>query len=344
MCRTRAVVLAALVTCACGSGSSERPATPTAPTPSAPTVVALVLSSPALFTGVAQTVQIVATAQMSDSTEQVVTSEATWQSSSAEVATVSTGVVRAIAPGVAKITATFRERSAALEVVVPLIGGRQRTVRVLYVAPPGRDFQAHYRRALQEAFLNLQTWYREQMGGQVFGLQTLNVEECRLPHEEDYYLVSAFNKVHADTQHCGVPSPPFPFLNTWVLYVDLVTGCNDPTGGLGRGRQGLAILPRGDLQGLSREPVTSPCGPEPNYPLSRHLGASAHELGHALGLLHPPGCDQGLATCDRSALMFSGWSLYPNTYLTEDDKQQLRGSPYFTPNAMTTWDERGLPR
>ena len=32
--------------------------------------------------------------------------------------------------------------------------------------------------------------------------------------------------------------------------------------------------------------------------LGRWIGGLAHELGHALGLLHPPGCEEGLASCD----------------------------------------------
>ena len=35
-------------------------------------------------------------------------------------------------------------------------------------------------------------------------------------------------------------------------------------------------------------------------------GAVAHEIGRALGLPHPPGCNEDLDSCDWNALMTTG--------------------------------------
>ena len=78
------------------------------------------------------------------------------------------------------------------------------------------------------------------------------------------------------------------------------------------------------------------------------VGGLAHELGHAFELGHPPGCDEGLpqtakftyndgsfsseavnSVCDVYALMWLGfhWD-YPETYLTDADKEVLNASPF----------------
>ena len=54
-----------------------------------------------------------------------------------------------------------------------------------------------------------------------------------------------------------------------------------------------------------------------------YLGGTAHELAHAFGLDHPPGCDDGLPTCDWDALMHLGYNNYPDTYFTEMDIERL---------------------
>jgi hypothetical protein len=73
----------------------------------------------------------------------------------------------------------------------------------------------------------------------------------------------------------------------------------------------------------------SECGESFDFPVGRYIGGLGHELGHTFGLPHPPGCDDGLPTCDENALMWAGYVSYPDTYLRDDEKQMLLKSPYF---------------
>jgi uncharacterized protein YjdB len=66
-----------------------------------------------------ETAQFTATATLSNGTTQDVTSQATWQSSNAAVATVTpTGIVRSVAAGEADISATYSSVSGSRQVRV----------------------------------------------------------------------------------------------------------------------------------------------------------------------------------------------------------------------------------
>lgn len=164
---------------------------------------------------------------------------------------------------------------------------------------------------------------------------------------EDFYARGhAWQKVVEGVQHCA-PVGHWPgethdnpgSTTTWVIYPHVEEACDEyhqlgDTGHeLGRGGWGLTILGRDDVEGL-----TDPggeyyfCGEGPhNNSLTRWMGGLAHELTHALGVTdHPPGCDEGLPSCDYPALMSVGYTAYPDTYLRDDEKAILRGSPFIT--------------
>ena len=96
-------------------------------------------------------------------------------------------------------------------------------------------------------------------------------------------------------------------------------------GGLGAGTLGLTMMGGWDLYGLAT-PGFRQCGYETG--VDRWIGGLGHELGHALGLPHPPGCDDGSQPCDVHALMYLGYASWPHTYLRDDDMAVLRASPF----------------
>ena len=128
----------------------------------------------------------------------------------------------------------------------------------------------------------------------------------------------------------------------WAIWADVDTACK-PDGSTGTWEEGYDQFGRGGagvfmFGALDLEGVTDPkeffyCDEGP-YSAShgRAAGGIAHELGHALGLPHPPGCDDGLPSCDQEAMMQRGYATYPNTYLRDDDKATLRDSPFIKPH------------
>ena len=118
----------------------------------------------------------------------------------------------------------------------------------------------------------------------------------------------------------------------WVVYADVMEPCGESYS-LGRGGNGLTFMGAWDLEGLS-DPEWRHCS-NPAYGFNRWIGGLGHEIGHAFGLRHPPGCDSGDSSCDRSALMGAGYASWPNTYLRDDEKKILNDGPFMNLNLVT---------
>lgn len=93
------------------SGCDKQPTSPTGPPPAS-----LLVQGTAPTTG--GTSQFAAIAVTDQGVEVIVTTQATWQSSNPAVVTVDGGLVRAIAPGNAVLTATFRGVSGSMNLVI----------------------------------------------------------------------------------------------------------------------------------------------------------------------------------------------------------------------------------
>ena len=230
--------------------------------------------------------------------------------------------------------ATFLHRA-----LNPASSDPQPVVRVLYVVPADREFRSDYSEAIRRATEHVRWWYQQQLDGLTFSLASPVPEKCRMEQPHDFYVRWAWQRVLDGVQHCapvGYNSPDF----VWAIWADVDTACK-PDGSkgtweegydqFGRGGAGLFMFGALDLEGVTDPGEFFYCDEGP-YVSShgRAAGGIAHELGHALGLPHPPGCDEGLASCDQEAMMQRGYATYPNTYLRDDDKATLRASPFIT--------------
>ena len=206
------------------------------------------------------------------------------------------------------------------------LAATNKSIRFIYAVGSDRAFQSASAGGIRKAATDLQAWYPGQLGGKTILLNDPVVEKCVLPKPAAYYAGDSFNRVLTDVTVC-VPAmwndPNF----RWVIYADVDELCN--VGRLGLGGSGVTIMGHFDIAGLGGQRTqTGPCGDTFSFAFDRWTGGLGHELGHALGLPHPPGCDQSLSICDSNALMWAGFYNFPTTYLRDDDKATLNGSPF----------------
>ena len=307
-------------------------------------VVSLEVADIEPLTAVGETTQLSVRADYSDGSNQAVDAALVeWISSDLAVAGVSDGMVTAAGAGNATITAAYEQHSVEVAVSVRISVHDTGTVRLLYAAPAEREFRADYSEYFQHAMADLQSWYRQQLGGLTFSLYDAKPQECRLPEPLAYYGRHSWQRVLDGVQHCA-PVTEGTSTFVWVIYADVDNDCAadgskgeyaDGYDQLGRGGPGLTMLELYTTEGFGRlltgeERVSFYyCDEGPHeMTLGTAIGGLGHELGHALGLPHPPGCDQGLPSCDYEALMGSGNYTYPATYLRADHKEMLLRSPF----------------
>ena len=117
----------------CGSGLSRATPPSTPPSTPPPTVTSITVTPTTAVLNVNGTQQLHATANYSDRTTQDVTASASWTSSNSAVATVSNaGIVTAVAPGSATVTASDAGQTASAAITV---NAPQRVLTSISISP-----------------------------------------------------------------------------------------------------------------------------------------------------------------------------------------------------------------
>ncbi len=210
----------------------------------------------------------------------------------------------------------------------PPPAGTRYSTRFIYLVPSDRAISDTYTNSIKASALNLQNWFRNNTTpgsttGKTLILNTTIVEVYKTNHTAAWYNGSGasadfWNNALADgfALTGGRFSDPY---YRWIYYIDADSGPGQVIGGT----SGVALMARNDLLGLSGSSTDG-------TPVTRWIGGAGHEIGHSMGLPHPPGCEQNASTtlC-QTALMYLGYITYPNAILTDADRQTLNNLPFF---------------
>ena len=246
----------------------------------------------------------------------------------------STATIWAVDDGEADITFTAADndlsvsRDVQVTTTPPAVPTEPPSLRVIYAIPSDREWRQPYSDAIRLAIEAVQAWYLHQLQGHTFAIQARVPEVCHLPRPESWFNEypvgdwqnNAWARLREAILTCAPVEEGFDQDHAWLVYADILEEC-DPVHGtaLGRGWNGITMIGGQDLRTLT----------DPTYVVGPHcyggsfgrwFGGLAHELGHGFNLRHPPGCDEGLPTCDQRALMHGGLYSWPDTYLRAEDE------------------------
>ena len=199
-------------------------------------------------------------------------------------------------------------------------------LRFIYAAPSDRDFSDSAAAEIRGAALDFQEWLHRELDGYTFTIAGDLPQRCAMPQPHaHYYGGYTWPKVVTGLQDCAPVSRPSSgqdYSVVWVVFVDVEETCTPRQ--LNRGFPGLTLL------GLDLDVLRDCTHGVLPWVRERWSGRAAHEIGHALALLHPPGCRDipGTPCIGGDSLMWRGWANYPATHLTDRDKQALMLSPF----------------
>lgn len=205
------------------------------------------------------------------------------------------------------------------------------SVRVVYLVPADRKPRKDYAAAIEYACLHLQHWYWKQLDRErTFLLHEPFPHVVRLQRNERWFATNPRPSAQSQWYWENLLGEAFAATRSkfddkrhrWIFYADAE---HDPGQSVGAAA-GVAVLPEHDLRGLLGEEQAGHMTGVPRW-----IGGLGHELGHALGLPHPPACEKDGSIPEAQCLMWVGYAKYPKTFFLPEEKALLLASPFLAP-------------
>ena len=201
-------------------------------------------------------------------------------------------------------------------------------INLYYIVPSDQSVNQAYIDGIEKAISHLQSFYAEQTGGHVFSLNQEIVQVFQSSNNSAWHGDQMWGRA-IET----VGARFFEENDIHIIYVDAVLACTE--GNAIGGNGGIAVLATNDLRGLAGLTTVPDCnGDVDERDVFGWIGGLGHELGHALRLPHPHGCDDGHEECDQNSLMWLGYRQYPDTYFGADAISVLQNSNFLSENYL----------
>ena len=201
-------------------------------------------------------------------------------------------------------------------------------VKLIYLIPSDKNYNAQYEQAILNAANNIREFYRDEIGVNKTFILDGAVEVIHSSQNSAWFAASPWTRAKSES---GAKHGDADF--TYVVYMDARPACGQVIGGA----DGVAVLGENDLLGLTGQLDIPACagGRPENASIDRWIGGLGHEIGHAFGLPHPPGCEEEQSHCDNDALLWNGFRSYPDTYLRSDEIAILKNSRFIVSDQIS---------
>jgi hypothetical protein len=201
-------------------------------------------------------------------------------------------------------------------VIIPTVTPLPYSVNAYFITPPDKTFNPDYYRAAKSALVDLQGWYKNQMGNnKTFKLNPVVLDTLTGLHNSSWFNSNNEDSLYYGTTAYGFYNTKYELKqllgskfdtahNTYFVFVN----ANFPDETIPRG---LAAQGQENLEGLGGE------NPNP------WRGGLGHSLGHSFGLPE-------VAVQNADGIMSAGFLKYPNCVIKPWEKDSLNSNPFFT--------------